>query len=36
MSNAKRNFVNIYHYTDDGVSGTTFDRERFQKMIKAV
>ena len=36
MSNAKRNFVNIYHYTDDGVSGTTFDREGFQKMIKAV
>ncbi len=34
---AKRNgFVNIYHYTDDGVSGTTFDREGFQKMIKAV
>ena len=27
-SYAKRNgFVNIYHYTDDGVSGTTFDRE---------
>ena len=36
-SYAKRNgFANIYHYTDDGVSGTTFDRERFQKMIKAV
>ena len=36
-SYAKRNgFVNIYHYTDDGVSGTTFDREGFQKMIKAV
>ena len=27
-SYAKRNgFVNIYHYTDDGVSGTTFDRD---------
>ena len=26
-SYAKRNgFVNIYHYTDDGVSGTTFER----------
>ena len=36
-SYAKRNgFVNIYHYIDDGVSGTTFDREGFQKMIKAV
>ena len=36
-SYAKRNgFANIYHYTDDGVSGTTFDRQGFQKMIKAV
>lgn len=36
-SYAKRNgFINIYHYTDDGVSGTTFDRKGFQKMIKAV
>ena len=36
-SYAKRNgFVNIYHYTDDGVSGITFDREGYQKMIKAV
>ena len=36
-SYAKRNgFVNIYHYTDDGVSGTTFDREGFQNIIKAV
>ena len=36
-SYVKRNgFVNIYHYTDDGVSGTTFDRDGFQKMIKAV
>ena len=36
-SYAKRNgFVNIYHYTDDEVSGTTFDRKGFQKMIKAV
>lgn len=34
---AKRNgFLNICHYTDDGVSGTTFEREGFQKMIKAV
>ena len=36
-SYAKRNgFANIYHYTDDGVSRTTFDRQGFQKMIKAV
>ena len=36
-SYAKRNgFINIYHYTDDGVSGTTFDGDGFQKMIKAV
>ena len=36
-SYAKRNgFANIYHYTDDGVSGITFDRDGFQKMIKAV
>lgn len=34
---AKRNgFFNICHYTDDGVSGTTFEREGFQRMIKAV
>ncbi|WP_460298561.1 recombinase family protein [Clostridium perfringens] len=26
----------MYHYTTDGVSGTTFDRKGFQKMIKAV
>ena len=27
-SYAKRNgFANIYHYTDDGVRGTAFDRE---------
>lgn len=31
-SYAKRNgFVNIYNYTDDGVSGTTFDREDFKR-----
>ena len=33
-SYAKRNgFVNIYHYTDDGVSGTSFDRDGFQKFL---
>ena len=31
---AKRNgFRNIRHYTDDGVSGTTFERSGFQSMI---
>ena len=31
---AKRNgFRNIRHYTDDGVSGTTFERSGFQTMI---
>lgn len=36
-SYAKRNgFGNIYHDTYDRVSGTTFDREGFQKMIKAI
>ena len=31
---AKRNgFRNIRHYTDDGVSGTTFERSGFQAMI---
>lgn len=34
---AKRNgFTNICHFTDDGVSGTTFDREGFQAMIAEV
>lgn len=34
---AKRNgFANIRHFTDDGVSGTTFDREGFQAMIAEV
>ena len=33
-SYAKRNgFVNIYHYTDDGVSETSFDRDGFQKFL---
>jgi len=33
-SYAKRNgFVNIYHYTDDGVIVTTFDRDGFQKFL---
>ena len=36
-SYAKKNrFANIYHYNDDGVSGTTFYIHGFQKMIKAV
>lgn len=29
-------FTNIRHYTDDGVSGTTFDRKGFQAMINEV
>lgn len=32
----KNGFVNIRHFTDDGVSGTTFDREGFQSMITEV
>ena len=35
-SYAKRNgFVNIYHYTDDVVSGTTFDRHGFPQNDKS-
>jgi len=34
---AKKNgFYNYRHFTDDGVSGTTFDREGFQAMIAEV
>lgn len=34
---AKRNgFTSIRHFTDDGVSGTTFDRKGFQAMIAEV
>lgn len=34
---AKRSgFANIRHFTDDGVSGTTFEREGFQGMIAEV
>lgn len=34
---AKKNgFLNIKHFTDDGVSGTTFDRLGFQSMIKEI
>ncbi len=30
----KRNsFTNVHHFTDDGVSGTTFDRDGFKAMI---
>lgn len=32
----KNGFSNIRHFTDDGVSGTTFDREGFQSMIAEV
>ena len=30
----KNGFSNIRHFTDDGVSGTTFDRERIQAMVE--
>jgi len=33
---AKNNFTNIRHFTDDGVSGTTFDRKGFQSMIAEI
>lgn len=32
----KNNYTNIRHFTDDGVSGTTFNREGFQAMIAEV
>ena len=32
----KNGFRNIRHFTDDGVSGTTFEREGFQKMVAEV
>jgi len=31
----KNGFKNIRHYTDDGISGTTFDRKGFNEMIEA-
>ena len=34
---AKKNgYTNIRHYSDDGVSGTTFEREGFQKMLSDI
>ena len=32
----KNGFTNIRHFTDDGVSGTTFDRKGFQAMINEI
>lgn len=32
----KNGFSNVRHFTDDGVSGTTFDREGFQAMVAEV
>ena len=32
----KNGFANIRHFTDDGISGTTFDRKGFQEMIAEV
>lgn len=32
----RQGFSNIRHFTDDGISGTTFEREGFQKLIAQV
>lgn len=32
----RQGFTNIQHFTDDGISGTTFEREGFQKLIAEV
>ena len=32
----RQGFSNIRHFTDDGISGTTFEREGFQKLIAEV
>ena len=32
----RQGFFNIRHFTDDGISGTTFEREGFQKLIAEV
>ena len=32
----RQGFTNICHFTDDGISGTTFERQGFQKMIAEV
>lgn len=32
----KNNLENIVHYTDDGISGTQFDRPRFLEMMNQV
>ena len=32
----KNGFLNIRHFTDDGVSGTTFDRDGFNDMIAEI
>ena len=32
----RQGFSNIWHFTDDGISGTTFEREGFQKLIAEV
>ena len=33
---AKNDFANIRHFTDDGVSGTTFERKGFRDMIDEI
>lgn len=32
----RQGFSNIRHFTDDGISGTTFEREGFQKLIAEI
>ena len=33
---ARQGFTNIVHFTDDGISGTCFDRPGFLAMMKEV
>lgn len=33
---ARQGFTNIVHFTDDGISGTCFDRSGFLAMMKGV
>ena len=33
---ARQGFTNIVHFTDDGISGTCFDRPGFLAMMKGV
>ena len=33
---ARQGFTNIVHFTDDGISGTCFDRPEFERLLKAL